>query len=531
MFQKKKLRLKKFYFHPATAFLLLTIGLVILSACLSGLEMQATYNTVNVNNKELEPTLVAVENLLSFDGMKYIISNATKNFISFAPLGTLLIALIGLTVAEATGFLETITRRKLKKIPKNVLTFILIFIATISSLINEVGYAILIPLAALIYFMNERNPILGIITAFCGVAFGYGVSIFVGTMEATLIEYTKNASLLIYDTIHISLTSNLFFIIVASIILSIVGTLIIEKIIAPKIGKYKKDEELAQTEKYSIITEEVNEQAALEKEKREKTGLKYALVTAIIFFLLFVWALIPNLPYSGLLLDMNESTYLNQVFGENAYFQDSFTYIVSLFFFVTGIAYGIGAHTINSDKKIIEQASENFSKLGSMFILMFIAAQFIAVFKKTNIGVVITSWLANLLGMLDFSGIPLIVITLILIAISNLFLTGTATKWMIFAPVAVPVFIQSNISPQFAQIVMRAGDSMTKGFTPLLAAFVIYIGYLNIYNLNKKRPYTISKSLKMITPYFLLISLTWILLIVGWYITGLPIGPGVSPTL
>ena len=228
---------------------------------------------------------------------------------------------------------------------------------------------------------------------------------------------------------------------------------------------------------------------------------------------------------------MNESTYLNQVFGENAYFQDSFTYIVSLFFFVTGIAYGIGAHTINSDKKIIEQASENFSKLGSMFILMFIAAQFIAVFKKTNIGVVITSWLANLLGMLDFSGIPLIVITLILIAISNLFLTGTATKWMIFAPVAVPVFIQSNISPQFAQIVMRAGDSMTKGFTPLLAAFVIYIGYLNIYNLNKKRPYTISKSLKMITPYFLLISLTWILLIVGWYITGLPIGPGVSPTL
>lgn len=531
MFQKKKLKLKKFYFHPATALLLLTIGLVILSACLSGLEMQATYNTVNVNSKELEPTLVAVENLLSFDGIKYIISNATKNFISFAPLGTLLIALIGLTIAEATGLLETITRRKLKKIPKNMLTFILIFIATISSLINEVGYAILIPLAALIYFMNERNPILGIITAFCGVAFGYGVSIFVGTMEATLMEYTRNASLLIYDTIHISLTSNLFFIIVASIILSIVGTLIIEKIIAPKIGKYKKDEELAQTEKYSVITEELNEQSALEKDQREKTGLKYALITALVFLFLFVWALIPNLPYSGLLLDMNESTYLNQVFGENAYFQDSFTYIVSLFFFVTGIAYGIGAHTINSDKKIIEQASENFSKLGSMFILMFVAAQFIAIFKKTNIGVVITSWLANLLGMLNFSGIPLIVITLILIAISNFFLTGTATKWMIFAPVTVPVFIQSNISPQFAQIVMRAGDSMTKGFTPLLAAFVIYIGYLNIYNLNKKRPYTISKSLKMITPYFLLISLTWILLIVGWYITGLPIGPGVSPTL
>ena len=241
MFQKKKLRLKKFYLHPTTTFLLLTIGIVILSAILSALEMQGTYNIININTKELEPTLVVVENLLSFDGMKFIISNATKNFISFAPLGTLLVSLLGLTIAESTGLLATITRRKLKNVSKNVLTFILIFLATISSLINEVGYAILIPLAALIYFMNDRNPILGIITAFSGVAFGYGVSIFVGSMEDSLIEYTKEAASLIDETTHIALTSNLFFIIAASIIISIVGTIIIEKIIAPKVGKYKKE--------------------------------------------------------------------------------------------------------------------------------------------------------------------------------------------------------------------------------------------------------------------------------------------------
>ena len=102
---------------------------------------------------------------------------------------------------------------------------------------------------------------------------------------------------------------------------------------------------------------------------------------------------------------------------------------------------------------------------------------------------------------------------------------------MIFAPIVVPKFLQSNISPEFAQIVMRAGDSMTKGFTPILAAFIIYLGYLNIYNLNKNKPYSIIKAMKLITPYFLLISLTWILLVVGWYISGLPIGPGVYPTL
>ena len=531
MFQKKKLRLKKFYLHPTTTFLLLTIGIVILSAILSALEMQGTYNIININTKELEPTLVVVENLLSFDGMKFIISNATKNFISFAPLGTLLVSLLGLTIAESTGLLATITRRKLKNVSKNVLTFILIFLATISSLINEVGYAILIPLAALIYFMNDRNPILGIITAFSGVAFGYGVSIFVGSMEDSLIEYTKEAASLIDETTHIALTSNLFFIIAASIIISIVGTIIIEKIIAPKVGKYKKEEELAQTEKYSIVLDEEIEQEEIEKEHREKDGLKYALITSIVFAVLFIWAMIPNLPYSGMLLDMNENTYLNEVFGDNSYFKNSFTYIVSLFFCVTGIAYGIGAHTIKSDNKLIEKVSENFSKIGSIFILMFVAAQFIAIFKRTNIGIIITTWLANLIRIFDFSGIPLIIITVLFIAIANIFLTGTATKWMILAPVVVPLFIQSNISPQFAQIVMRAGDSMTKGFTPLLAAFSIYIGYLNIYNLNKRKPYTISKSLKLLTPYFLLISLTWVLLIVGWYIIGLPIGPGVAPTL
>ena len=173
----------------------------------------------------------------------------------------------------------------------------------------------------------------------------------------------------------------------------------------------------------------------------------------------------------------------------------------------------------------------NFSKTGYIFVLIFVVSQFIAIFRQTNIGIIITAWLANLLEHLEFSGIPLIIVTLIIIAIANIFLTSPTTKWMIFSPIVVPMFMQANISPQFAQIVMRIGNSMTNGFTPILASFVIYIGYLNIYNLNKKRPITIKKSLKMITPYFLIISAAWILIVVGWYITGLPIGPGVYPTL
>lgn len=531
MKEKRKLKLKKFYFHPITVFLFLILLTMVLSGILSALQMQATYNTINPNTNELEPTLVAVENLLSFDGMKAFIGNASTNFISFAPLGTLLLALIGITIAEATGLIETLTKRHISKIPKEIFTFIILFIATISSLINEVGYAILIPLIALIYFINGRNPILGIITAFCGVAFGYGVTIFVGTMEVALMNYTQTAAWLVDDGMHIALTSNLFFIIATSILISIIGTFIIEKIIAPKIGKYKKEEEFAKTEQYKVINLEEEEQKKIEKDKNEKRGLRFALITTIIVIILFIYALIPGLPYSGMLLDMTEKTYLNQVFGETSYFQSGFTYLVTLLLVLAGLAYGIGARTIKNDKELIEEIGKKFSKIGYIFVLMFVVSQFIAVFKETNIGVIITAWLANLLEHLEFSGIPLIVVTLLIIAFSNIFLTSPTTKWMIFSPIVVPMFMQVNISPQFAQIVMRIGNSMTNGFTPILASFVIFLGYLNIYNLNKAKPITTRKSLKMITPYFLLISIAWILIVVGWYITGLPIGPGVFPTL
>ncbi len=531
MKDRRKLKLKKFYLHPVSTFMVMTIAVIILSWILSLLQTQATYSVVNVNTKDLEPTLVTIENLLSFDGLKYIISNASRNFLSFAPLGTLLLALIGLTISEASGFIETLTKRYLSKIPKGTFTFIIIFIATISSLINEVGYAILIPAVALIYFINNRNPILGIITAFCGVAFSYGVSIFVGSTEIALMNYTKSASLLVDENTHIALTSNLIFIIVASIILSIIGTIVIEKIIAPRIGKYKRDDEFAKTEQYVTINSDEEEQIQLEKDKYEKKGLRIALITTIILILVFIYSLIPNLPFSGLLLDMKENVYLYQLFGENTYFQDGFTFIVSLIFIIAGTSYGFASKSIKSYKQLIENAGKKFSSVGSVIILMFVASQFIAIFRKSNVGLVITSWLATLLKSMNLTGIPLILISLLLIGISNIFLTSPASKWMIFSPVVVPMFMQSNISPQFAQIVMRAADSMTKGFTPLLASFVIYIGFLNIYNLKKEKPITIRKSLQMITPYFLIIAATWILLIIGWYLIGLPIGPGVGPTL
>mgnify|MGYP003291614058 CR=1 FL=1 len=531
MMSKKKLKLKKFYFHPITTFIILTIVTVILSGILSNLGMYATYSKLNMSTGKLESTIVTIENLCNYDGIKYIISNAVKNFMSFTTLSTLLISLIGLSVAKSTGFLDTFIKRKLVKIDNKKITFILILLATISSLINEIGYVILIPLAAIIYMANNRNPLAGITAAFTGVAFGYGATIFVGSMEVNLNSITQLSARLIDTGFHVSLTSNLFIIIISTIILSIVGTIIIEKMILPKLGRYKSLNDINKTLELDVIDDDLEEQVRLEKEINEKKGLKYAFIATIVMLIVLVYSLIPNLPFSGILLDMNERTYLGQLFGENAYFQDGFNYLVSLYFIITGICYGIGSKSIKNDKDIIYGANEYLKESVNLIGLLFFASQFIAVFKKTNIGTILTAWGAELINNVEFTGLPLILIIILVIALSNIFITTPLAKWTILAPVVVPKLMQSNIAPQFAQFILRAGDSMTKGITPVLAYFVIFVGYLNIYNADKKRPITIGNSLKLIMPYCLFISITWILIIILWYIIGLPLGPNVFPTL
>ena len=532
--KNKKLKLKKFYLHPVTTFIILTILTIILSGVFSVLGMQSSYQTINPATGNLENNLVVVENLFSFNGIKYLVSNASKNFISFTTLSNLLISLIALGILQATGLLDTFIKRDISKVNAKAITFLIIFLATASSLINDIGYVILIPLAALIFLKTNRNPLAGIIAAFCGVAFGYGVTLFVGSMEVNLKPTTEIAARLIDKSYHVPLTSNLIIIILSSIIISIIGTVIMEKQIIPRLGRYnsKKENDFSKTTELGIIENlEVEEQKRLKEEIYERKGIKHATIMAIICALFFIYSLIPNLPFSGILLDMEETTYLGQVFGPNAYFQDGFTFMVSLFFIFTGLAYGFGAKTIKNDRDLLIDSSKYIQEVTLLIPMVFFATQFIAVFRKTNIATILTANLADFINKLDFIGLPLIIVVVILLALIN-FLNPTPTsKWSILAPVLVPKLMQSNVSPEFSQFILRATNSMTNGITPLLTYFVIFVGYLNIYNQNKRRPITIGESLKLIMPYCIIISLTWLIIIVLWYLTGLPIGAKAYPTL
>ena len=532
MFEGKvKRRFKRRTFNPITSYFLLTILIIVLSGIFSLFNFQTTYNVVDSNKLEYIQVTATIENLFSFDGLKYIVSNASRTFISFAPLSMFLMAAICLAVAEASGFIDILFKKVFSKLNNNVLTFIVVLVATISSLINEVGFVILIPLAAYIYKAKKRNPMIGVCAAFAGCAFGYGTSIFVGSLETQLIPYTTSAARMIDSTFHVSLLSNLYIMIVSTFVLSIVGTIVIEKIIANKLGKYRVKKQLSTLDDFEIIGEEEVEQKALELDYNEKHGFKIASIVSIIFIIFFIYSVIPGLPGSGLLLDMSEDTYLKQIFGENSYFQDGFTFMISLLFIISGLVYGFLSKKFRNNTDVLNSCKEPLAKIGTILLLLFVASQFIGIFKKTNIGTVLVGFFANILSTFSFSGIMYLLIAIFVMIICDFFLTGVQAKWMIFSPVVVPALMKANITPQFTQFVMRMVDSMANGISPLYAYFVIFIGYMNVYNMNEDKPITISAAIKLMLPYFVIIGITWLLLLIGWYIIGLPIGPGVYPTV
>lgn len=530
MAKKKKNKLK---LHPATSFLLMTIIVVLISAILSIFKFTASYHVVDSSTNQLTQNIVEIKNMLSYDGVKSIISNAAKNFISFTTVSTLIITLIGISVAEEAGLIQTFMKRKLAKINPKLITFLIFLLAVFSSIVNEVGYAIMIPLGALLFLFNGRNPLAGIATAFAGVAFGYSVSFFVGATDMSLIPYTINSAKLIDDGFYVRMTSNLYIMIFSSIIISIVGTIITEKIIIKKIGRYihKTRDDLDKTKEIEYLDLQYEEQKKLKTEESEKKGLKYSFVAGIIVILIFIYQIIPGLPLSGMLLDKAEKSYAYQLFGKNSYFEAGFTYLTALFFMITGIAYAIGAKTVKDDKELIEKTSNRLSQLGPLLLIIFFASQFVAIFKETNIGTMLVVWLSDIIKLVPLSGVLLIIVAIIVIAIANLVMPGSMSKWSIIAPILVPAMMQINLSPQYSQFIFRAAESMTNGVTPLLTYFVVYIGYLNIYNRDEKRIYGIRDGISLMTPYLIGLSVAWIAILLLWYLIGLPLGPGVFPTL
>lgn len=512
MKQKKEVRLQ-----PALAFLILTLIIMIVSSIGGILNLETSYYSVNAITGDLETQRITITNLFNRTGIQYLISNMLTNFINFAPLGNLIIGLIGVGVAYKSGFLNSLFKMISPKFPRKLITFLVVLIGILSSMFYQVGYVIIIPLSAILFLNLGRHPSAGICASFAGITFGYGANIVVNGLDSILLKYTKASATILDPSYKVHLLGNIFFTIICTILIAYVGMLITEKYIIPKLGRYNFDEE--DPDREHIVT------------KKEKKGVIISLLVTAILFIILIYCIIPGLPFSGLFLYLKDSLYVDQLFGENSYFSQGIVFITSAFLVISGLIYGLRVGTIKNSRDLVSGMNYYLKGFSSLLVLIFFAAQFCMIFKETNIGIFIVASLTELLSNLQLTGILLVITCFLTIAISTVFVPAAGTKWAIIAPVMVPLFMQSSLTPEFASAVFRAADSSIKGITPLFTYFVILIGFLQIYDKRKNDTVTITDAMSLMVPYTIAMTILWFIVILGFYIIGLPIGIKTGVTL
>lgn len=500
---------KKVKLSSIMTFIIMTIIVIVLSGFLHLLNIQAEYSTVNTVSNEVVNNVVEVENLFSTSGIKHIVTSAVNGFVNFEPLATLIIILIGLGILEKTGFMRSFFTILTRNSKRNTVTFILIFICLLFSILGNSGFVIMLPIAALLFKYGRRNPLGGIIASFASLSFGYGINVFLSSNDSSLLTLTINAAKTLDPKYKIGIFFALFIMVVLLIAISVVFTYITEKKVMPKLPRYEYDEEAL------VIT------------NKELRGLIIGLGLGIIYTLLVIYMIIPGLPLSGAFLDHSGERYIDMIFGNNSLFAKGFIFIVTFAFFLIGIGYGFMTKTIKNNKDVTDSLGHSLDDIGSIIVLIFFASLFINVYEESHIGLVITGFISSLIGSLNFTGIGLILITLICIAIVNIFCPSSIVKWSMLSSIIVPLFMNASISPEFSQLVYVAGDSITNGLTPLFMYFVIYIAFMEKYN--KGEMVTLFGSIKTLIPYSVYSLIIWAIVLVGFYLIGIPIGIGSYP--
>ncbi len=508
-------RKKRTVLHPIIAFTILIIITVILSGILGALGLSAEYNSVNTVRGDLESTTVMVTSLLNLSGLKMIFRTTISNFASFAPLANLLIILIGIGIMDKSGFLEAFFTLVTKKSSKFVVTLTLSFLTVIASIMGDISYIIFIPICALFFKYGKRNPKAGIVMAFAGLTCGTSINIFLSSIDSALIGYTRQAASTLDSTYSISNFPYIFIMILLTIIMSFLVAIITEKVIVPKLGHHESENE-------------IEDDFYLDKKK--KRGLLFSLTIGIIYILIFTYNIIPGLPFSGNLLDYTQELYIDKLFGYNSFFNQGFVFVVTLFFFLCGLFYGIGAKTIRNNRDISNFLGHSLDEIGKTLVLIFFASTFISIFKDSNIGNTIVALLGEFISNSHAIGIPLIIISFFVSILATIFLPSPVTAWSILSGVMVPVFMNSGLTAEFAQLVFRASESVACGLTPIMAYFVIYLAFLDKYS-EEDKPLSLTSSIKNLLPYAGACTAIWLTILILLQVLGIPFGIGTTAIL
>lgn len=497
-------------YGPVLVLMLLIAFVAVLSFILPLLGVEG-YKTVATNGT-LETSLLTIKNIISLDGIKFIIGNAVHNFSSLEPLVLIIISLLGISICERSGLLSAVFS-PLKRVKLTIVIFITLLLGVLSTAIGDYSYIFLIPLIGVMFKYLGKNPVLGVITVFIGISVGYGTGVIFNYNDYLLGLMTENAAQVSVDSNFVySLFSNMYITIFATLIICIFGTILINKFLVHKLPK-----------RYSYEEEEL---VISKKAKRVSELVCILLVLAVIYMVLPI-----KTPGAGILLDMNANRYMEQLLGANSAFGNGLVVIIAFIMIICGMVYGKISGNIKSSHEFSLGMSKTFENLEFMFVLLFFAAQLIAITEWTNIGPVIGTKLIDFMSTLEFSGAPLIITLFIIIVLMSILIPSTVAKWEIASPVVVPLFMRSNITPNMTQFIFKVADGVGKAITPFFVYYIMTLAFLEKYRISEKNQVSIFGTLKMMLPVTLILGMILITMILLWYLIGLPIGIGTYSTL
>jgi len=477
---------------PAILFVLLIFAVIFISALCDWFAIQG----IHPASKEV----LEVNSLLSFDALRWWLQNAVKNFIGFAPVGPVVVVMLGLGIAEHSGFLSALLRRLLHWLPANALTFGTVMVGVLSSIAVDAGYVVAIPLSAVIFSLAGRSPLIGIVACFAGVSGGFSANLMVGPVDAILAGISTEAAHLIDKTYQVSPVANYYFMVVSTFIISFLATWVTHRWVEPALAKMSLGDQPSSIEQ------------GLELTAQESKALTVSSLVLLMFIVLIAAMVIPE---SGVLRDADTGSIVRSPF------MSGLVILIALAAGLAGIIYGRISGLYQSYSQVVEGMEGAMKTLAGYLVLMFFAAQFVSLFSWSNLGAVLAVNGAEVLQQLQLPMLLNLVMFILMAASINLVVGSASAKWAVLAPVFVPMLMLNGIAPEVTQTAYRIGDSSTNIITPLMPYFPLVVALMQRY-----APKTgVGTLVALMLPYSLTFLLIWTIMLGLWVGFGWPLGP------
>ncbi len=522
--------------HPALLFVGLCVGLILLSQVLAWAGWSATYEVVKppvqpaqqvdigsalqpgealppeqVDAKayDMKTETAEVQSLLDADGVRFLFTSFVRNFMGFTAMGIILIVMIGVGVSEVSGLIASLIRKLVAVSSVGTLTYIIVGLGVLSSIASDAGYLVLIPLGAAAFKSVGRNPLAGMAAAFAGVAGGFGVNFLITPTDAVLTEITNEAIHLVEPARSIDITANLYFGIGSTIVLTLLLAFVSSRIVEPRLGEHDPafepsgDDLRDQPDTFDGVTPD-----------QDARGLRFA---GIGFLAALGVILALTIPPGAPLRD----PVTGSIIGTSP-FMDSLIVIIALLFLAAGLGYGRGSGTLTSSDEVIDAITKSWAGMAGLLFLFLLIAQFIAYFNYSNIPQIAAVKLGDLIERSNIGTLGLLLAAIAVTLVVGVIMPQAIAKWALLAPIFIPLFLRLGIAPETVLAAYRVADSPMNIVTPIMAYFPLIVVFAKRYDTRSG----IGTVIALMLPYFVALTVVWTAFFAGWYLLGIPWGPG-----